>query len=143
VAKLSEEEFMFRIPKPKPPTFNGHTFSPSERRAILTAATKGYVFRLGRLGSGARDSPQQSLSYVSLGVLKELYAKGVMKNGNGYAQYVLTIEFRSHCLPDMEYFFTQEAEWLEDRATRKAAAAERKAKREARKAQQTTEETAK
>jgi hypothetical protein len=132
---------MSRIPKP--PTFNGHTFSPSERRAILAAATKGYVFRLGKLGSGARDSPEHRPSYASLGVLKKLYAKGVMKNGKGYAQYALTTEFRSHCLPDMEYFFTQEAEWLEDRAIRKGAAAERKAKREDRKAQQTTEETAK
>jgi hypothetical protein len=32
---------MPKLPKPKPPTFNGHTFTPSERRAILTAATKG------------------------------------------------------------------------------------------------------
>ena len=118
---------MTKLPKPNPPTFNGHTFAPSERRAILTAATKGYVFRAGRLGSGSKDSPQHKLFYVTLGVLRKLHAKGVMTNGSGYAQHKLTNDFRSHCLPDMEYFFTQEAEWLEDRAIRKAAAAERKA----------------
>lgn len=54
-----------------------------------------------------------------------------MMNGTGYGQYKLTNDFRSHCLPDMEYYFTQEAEWLEDRAIRKAKAAERKAMKQA------------
>jgi hypothetical protein len=137
---------MSRIPKPSPPTFNGHTFTPSERRAILTAATKGHVYRAGKLGSGPDDKDKRGthrLTYIPIGVLTKLHWKGVMENGKGYGQHVLTFDFRCNCLPSMEYFFTQEAEWLEDRAIRKAAAAERKAKREARKAQQTTEETAK
>jgi len=136
---------MPRLPKPKPPTFNGHTFSPSERRAILTAATKGYVFRAGKLGNGPEKEDKRShehrLTYISLGVLAKLHSKGVMTNGSGYAQHKLTNDFRSHCLPDMEYFFTQEAEWLEDRANRKAAADERKALK-ALKAQQKAEKDA-
>ena len=137
---------MTRIPKPKPPTFNGHTFTPSERRAILAAAIKGHVCRAEKLGSAPDEQDKrgtQRLTFTPIGTLKKLHQKGVMTDGKGYAQHVITNDFRCNCLPDMEYFFTQEAEWLEDRAIRKAAAAERKAKREARKAQQTTEDTAK
>jgi len=124
--------------KPKPPTYNGHAFTPSERRAILTAATKGHVLRAGKLGSGGTKDPRYKLSYVTLGVLRKLHSKGVMVNGSGYGQHKLTNDFRCNCLPSMEYFFTQEAEWLEERAERKAKSAERKARKQA-----TEKETAK
>jgi hypothetical protein len=118
---------MPRVLKPDPPTYNGHKLTPSERRAILAAAAKGYVFRAGKLGSGAKDSPQHKNSYVSVGVLRKLYKAGVMMNGTGYGTYCLTQEYKSQGLSGIRQYDELEAVYLSDRAARKAAAEQRKA----------------
>jgi hypothetical protein len=118
---------MPRFPKPDPPTYNGHKLTPSERRAILAAAAKGYVFRANKLGSGGRLDPNLKNFYVSVGVLRKLYKAGVMMNGTGYGTYCLTQEYASQGLSGIRQYAELEAAYLSHRAERKAAAAQRKA----------------
>jgi hypothetical protein len=85
------------------------------------------VFRAGKLGSGAKDSPQHKNSYVSVGVLRKLYKAGVMMNGTGYGTYCLTPEYTSQGLSGIRQYNELEAAYLSDRAARKTAVERRKA----------------
>lgn len=125
---------MSRVTKPDPPTYNGYKLTLGDRRAILTASTKGYVFRAGKLGcapDGADKRKEHRLTYISLGVLKRLYKAGIMTNGAGYGQYVLTDEYRVSGLYGIQQYESQLSNYRTYRAELKAQREARKAKKEA------------
>lgn len=127
---------MGRVRKPAKLFYNWTPLNPSDRRAIMIAATEGKVRKRGALGSPADKDSRVAGLFAPRHVLRKLHSIGALESGVGFGTYVLTQNFQTNYLEQLREYAAQEEAWKADTARRKALAAERKAEREARKAQQ-------